>query len=157
MGRADILNGIYTTLRANTTILNLLGTVSAGNRRIYRAFPQTSPTLSTVEPAGEGWMVLQELSEMPTVQSEQLVTIHEVLDVQVHLFVTALSLAQRVLDEVDATYHWRLEQQRAIQYGEHILLNSRRFATTEKYNQATKLYEVLTAYRLTLVQETATA
>jgi hypothetical protein len=154
-GRSALFEGIYATLLADPSLVpGILGPRTVTNQRLYRAFPQQSPQLTEPSPPdGEGWLVLEEIMPGLRASLEQLETIHEATDVDFHIFSTRYSLGDAAVDVLDATWHWTVEQQRALQYGDRIVLFTRRMQSFDKYAQETKLYEKVSRYRVTLVPE----
>lgn len=155
MSRVQIFENIYSTLRADTTLPTLLGASSPSNPRILRAYSQLQELLTNYEPAGgEGWLVLLEDESQPKAYTTQEETIYESIDLNFTVYATRYSIADDVTDVLDATWHWSVEQQRDVQYGERWLLMARRLNTYEEYAQEIKMFQKTSWYRLTFVVET---
>jgi hypothetical protein len=161
VSRVEIFEHIYSTLRADTTLPVLLGAESPTNPRILRAYSQLQELLTLppgYEPSGgEGWLVLLEDESQPKAYTEQEETIYEVVDFNFTVFSTRYSIADDVCDVLDQTWHWTAEQQRDVQYGDYILLMTRRLNTYEGYAQEIKMYQKTHWYRMTFVLETQVA
>ena len=159
MSRSQIFEGIITTLNADPSLIpGILGPRTAVNQRLYRAFPQQQSLLTAYEPgAGEGWLVIEEPQPGLRAAMEQYETALELIEVNFHVFTTRYSLADDVIDVLDSYWHFSVEQQRDIQYGERLLLFSRRFMDQEKYNAETKLYEKVAQYRMQYILATLPA
>ena len=160
MSRLQIFEAVYQGLLANTTVMGLLGSPTAGNFRVYRSYPQFQSLLTSVpfEPTGnDAWLVLEEPN--PQQVAERLIyeTAWEVLELTFHVFTVRLSLAEEVIDALDVTWHWQVDQQRDLQYGTNLVLHTRRFNTEETYNPEIKLYDKRAQYRMIFVQETLSA
>lgn len=148
MSRTAIFDALFASLRADTALLALLGPVTSTNFRLYRTFPQQSQTLSAYEPApnGEGWLVVQEVAPSSSGYGRQYETIYEVLALQFHVFATRYAIADDVTAYLDTAWHWSLSQQRDVQYGDYVLLRTRRFAMQEQYAQDVKLHSKVATY-----------
>lgn len=161
MSRVQILESIYTDLRANTTLPLLLGPVSPTNPRILRSYAELQSILSTppgYDPSGgEGWLVFQETEAKLAAFSRQEETIHDVSDFDFIVYATRYSIADDVTDVLDGLYHWSIHQQREVTFGERIVLFARRLNTFEKYAQEIKLVSKTSLYRMTFVLETQIA
>mgnify|MGYP001559815553 CR=1 FL=1 len=150
MSRAQIFEGIVTALNADATLIpGILGPRTVTNQRLYRAFPQTQSLLSGYEPdGGEGWLVIEEPQSGIRNEWEQYSSVVELIEVTFHVFATRYSIADDVTDVLDSLFQFSVEQQRDIQYGERVLLFSRRVRTEEKYQLETKLYVKILGYRM---------
>ena len=161
LSRVQILESIYTDLRANATLPLLLGPVSPTNPRILRSYAELQSILSTppgYDPSGgEGWLVFQEAESKMAAYSRQEETIYELCDFDFIVYATRYSIADDVTDVLDGLYHWSVQQQREITFGERILLMSRRLNTFEKYAQEIKLVQKTSFYRMGFVLETQIA
>ena len=159
MSRAQIFEGIFQTLVADPNLQPLLGPKTAQNLRLYRNFPPFQSMLTgnglpgdKYEPQGrEGWLVVEEPQPGLRASNTQYETIYEALEVNFHIFATAYSLADDVVDILDQYFHWTVFQQRLLQYGERFILFSRRFNTEEAYAAEVKLYHKTHHYRLETV------
>jgi hypothetical protein len=146
MSRAQIKEGIYSTLLARTDLLALLGPVSADQRRLYAGWPQTQPKLTGTEP-DEGWMVIYE---------EQTVTPRELTYEDVyydfHMFVTRLSLAEDCIDIIDDIWNWKIAGQNSLFYGERLVIYSRRIHLVEGWDEETHLYHKVARVLMRMVK-----
>lgn len=147
MARTAIREALYSALTGNATLLRLLGTVSDSQRRIYSGWPQQQPVLSTTEPSGEGWLAFW---EEPTTSEED--TVFEHVRVNIVLVVTRLSLADSVVDELDALWHWRVPQQTALQYGDRFVIRAKRMGLDDGFDEERKLYQRQVRYWLEMAQ-----
>jgi hypothetical protein len=151
VSRAQIFESLYQVLLADQVLLDLLGPVSPANVRVLRSYPQLQSLLTDMEPQDEGWLVLDEAE--PTLQAvhTQLSTMYDVVEPQCSVFATRFSLCDDVIDRLDQQWHWTVDQQRAVTFGERILLSTRRFRTKDSFNSEVKLYQKDTIYRMELV------
>jgi hypothetical protein len=152
--RTDIFDAIVNDMRANAALFALLGPATSENFRLYRSFPQIMSKLTSYEPGptGEGWLVLQEAAPSAQNYDRQYATIYEVMALQFHIFATRYQIADDVAHLLDATWHWSVEQQREVQYGDWILLNTRRYAMNEVYTQGVKLHQKSASFWQTYVE-----
>ncbi len=152
--RTDIFDAIVAGMRANAALFALLGPATSENFRLYRSFPAIMSKLTSYEPGptGEGWLVLQEASPSAIAFDRQYTTNYEVLALQFHIFATRYQIADDVANLLDAEYHWSVSQQRDVQYGDWILLHSRRFNMNEVYAKEIKLSQKTLAYWQTYVE-----
>ena len=159
MSRAQLFEEIYTALTDDATLLALLGPKTSTNARIMRTFPQTQQLLSGYEPqGGEGWLVIQEGAPAGGgAFTEQFDSAYEIIGIAFHVFATRYSLADDVADVLDTLYMWTVEQQRALQYGERIVLFVRRVQQLDQYLQDVKLHQKTLLYRFACILETVHA
>lgn len=149
-----IPEGIYQDVIADSTLVALLGAVTASNYRVYRGYPQTAPVLSALEPA-EGWMTISLLGGGIAVGNEQVESIKELLNVQMDIYATRYALAHQVVERLDQQFHWRLDQQRDLTYDTHLVLFSRRLPLEEDWEEGLRLFRVRAMYRMVVVRTTA--
>ena len=146
MSRAQIKEGIYSTLLARTDLFTLLGPVTAQCRRVYNGWPQTQPKLSGTEP-DEGWCIFYE---------EQTVTPREITYEDVyydfHFFVTRLSLAEDCIDIIDDIWNWKIAGQNSLFYGERLVIYSRRIHLVEGFDEETHLYHKVARVLMRMVK-----
>lgn len=156
MGRSQIFEGIWSAISTNAPLLALLGTQSPTNRRLYRSFPQLQSFLvgpPRYEPqTAEGWLVIEEVPPGLNQSRAQYDSIFEVLDINMHIFATHYGLADDVSDLLDDLWHWSIEQQRDVQYGDFYVFFSRAFQSGEKYAEVITLPQKTRQYRFELVQ-----
>lgn len=157
--RTDIFEAIFNSINNNSDIFSLLGQKTSSNFRTYRSFPQIMSLLTSYEPGptGEGWLVLQEVAPSAAGFDKQYATIYEVMALQFHVFATRYQIADDVANLLDADYHWSIEQQRDVQYGDWILLHSRRYSMNEVYAKDIKLSQKSLNYWCTFVEATQRA
>lgn len=157
--RTDIFEAIVDDMRNNAALYALLGPATSENFRLYRSFPQIMSKLTTYEPGptGEGWLVLQEVAPSAAGFDRQYATIYEVMALQFHVFATRYQIADDVANLLDADWHWSVEQQRDVQYGDWILLHSRRYSMNEVYTKDVKLAQKSANYWLSFVEATQRA
>ena len=155
MGRSQIFEGIFSAMRASASLIPLLGTQTATNLRLYRNFPQLQSFLlgpPRYEPStAEGWLVLEEAPPGLNASRAQYDSIFEVLDINFHVFATTYGLADDVSDVLDDLFHWSIEQQRDVQYGNYYVFFSRAFQSGEKYAQEILLPQKIRQYRFEMV------
>lgn len=155
MGRSSIFEGIFGAVSADMGILSLLGPRTATNLRIYRNFVQLQSLLKgppVYEPsAGEGWLVLEESPPGLNQSRAQYDSIFEVMDVNFHVFSQLYGIADDVFDYLDTSFHWSVEQQRDVQYGDYFLFFTRAFQTGEKYAEEVKLAQKTRQYRMEFI------
>ena len=156
MSRSQIFEGIFATLQADAMLATILGATTAANPRLMRGYPQLQALLATgYEPAsGDAWLVFQEPQPYPAAAHASYESAWEVIEIAFSVFSVQYAMADAVIDQLDTTWHWSLEQQRAIQYGERILLRSRRYRTEEAYAQELKLPQKSVYYRMSFTLET---
>ena len=161
MSRVQVFENIYAQLRADTTLPTLLGAESPQNPRILRAYPQLQEILTTppgYEPSGgEGWLVFLENKSAIRAENTQRETIYEVWDIYFSVYATRYSIGDDVGDVLDQYWHWSVEQQRDVTYGDRIVLFSRRLNTYEEYAEEIKLYTKTHWFEMTFVQTTQIA
>lgn len=152
--RTDIFDAIFTTMRSDAALYALLGPATSTNFRLNRSFAPIQSLLTSYEPGptGEGWLVVQEVTPGAAGYDRQYGTIYEVMALQFHIFATRYQIADDVAQLLDATWHWSVQQQRDVQYGDWILLLTRRFNCNELYAQGVKLHQKTLAYWLTFVE-----
>ena len=155
MGRSQIFEGIWAALSTNTALLTLLGPQTPTNRRLYRNFPQLQSFLvgpPRYEPqTAEGWLVVEEVPPGLYASRAQYDSIFEILDVNFNIFATHYGLGDDVTDVLDAMFHWSVEQQRLVQYGNYYVFFSRAFQSGEKYAQDILLPQKIRQYRFEMV------
>lgn len=156
MSRTQIFEGIFGTLQADTALMGLLGPPGANNPRIMRSFPQLQALLATgYEPtSSDAWLVFQEPGPYPTAMTATYDSSWEVIEIGFHVFSTRYSLADDVIDRLDSYWHWSVDQQREVQYGERILLGTRRYRPEEVFSAEIKLPQKSAFYRMRFVLET---
>ena len=150
MARGQIWEDIYAALLADQALLALLGPVTTDNLRIYRSWPQLQTLLTGYESADEGWLVFDEPETSGAAGTDQLSSIYEVIEPRFSVIATRFSLVDDVLDRLDGLYNWSVEQQRALTFGERIVLFTRRSRTGDTWNAELKLYQKDMAYQMTL-------
>ena len=156
MSRAQLLEGIFTTLQTDTTLPGILGIPVSQNPRIMRGYPQLQNLLTTgYEPAStDAWLVILEPDPYPTSMTAQYESAWEVIEVHFAVFGVRYQTAEDVMDVLDSYWHWTVDQQRDVQYGDLILLGSRRYRVSEEYAQDVKLPKKSMAYRMRWTLET---
>ena len=154
-GRSAIFEGLFGTLLADPALVpGILGPRTVKNQRLYRSFPQEQPLLSEYEPVGgEGWLILEEMEPGPRLSVEQSETIYEVIEIAFHLFGNRYAIGDAVSDILDMYWHWTVDQQRNIQYGDRILLFTRRRESSDKYAQGVKLHQKTIKYMMRFIPE----
>lgn len=156
MGRSQIFEAIYSALSTDTQLIPLLGGQTATNLRVYRNFPQLQSFLAgppIYEPrTTEGWLVIEETPPGLMTSRAQYDSIYEVLDLACHIYATTYGLGDDVADILDSYWHWQVEQQRDIQYGDYYVFFTRAFQSYEEYAQPIKLPHKIRQYRLELVK-----
>jgi hypothetical protein len=140
-----VFDAIYALLANDPALIpGLLGPRVPQNLRLYRASPQVENRLSTYEPnqPAEGWVIIEE--PMPALRqaSEQVSSNHEFLSVAFHVFGTTYAVTHAVLDLLDESFHWEIEQQRDVAWGDRL-----RHVRT-KYEALSKRYSLLHGIRL---------
>ena len=154
MSRAQIFEGIYATLQADLDLKLLLGPPVSQNPRIMRSFPQLQALLDRYDATPqEGWLVFEEPGPYLTAMTATYESAWEVIEIIFHIFTLRFSLADDVVDRLDMIWHWSVDQQRDVQYGERLLLGSRRFRLEETYAQDIKLPQRSAHYRMRFVLE----
>jgi len=151
-----IFESIFSTLATDTSLIpGLLGQPNATNMRIYRAWPQFQTMLTTYEPnqPSEGWLVIEESDYGLRAASEQYRTNHELAAIQFHVYGTTYTLTHDVLDVLDAYFHWEIDQQRDISFGDRFLVYTRRFLQVDKYHDQAKMFEKDILYRMEMVRK----
>lgn len=134
----------------------ILGTRTATNLRIYRAFVQMQSMLSSYEPSPpEGWIVIEEAMPVMRLGAQQWSSNHEYCAVAFQVFATQYSLTHDALDLLDTYFHFEIEQQRDLVFGERIVLFTRRTSQQDKYAQDVKLFQKTITYDLEMVRATA--
>lgn len=157
--RSQIFEALFAALRANTALMALLGPATSTNFRLYRTFPQAQQLLSSYEPqpSGEGWLIVQEVTPTAMAYDRQYTTIYEVMALQFHVFATRYEIADNVAALLDTTWHWSVPQQRDVQYGDWILLQSRRFEMHEAFAQDIKAHQKTATFWMQFVLATQPA
>lgn len=145
--------GIYQLLLADQVLLDILGPVTARNMRILRSFPQLQQGLTAYEPANEGWLVIDEPEPTLRAVAEQLESAWEIIEPTFAVLATRLSVCDDVSDRIDQVFHWTIDQQRALQFGERIVLFTRRLRTKDSWNKELKLYQKDIIYLMKMVVE----
>ena len=149
MSRAIIFEQIFQTLVQNDALFRLLGPRTSENMRVYRAWPQLMSVLTHYEPkGGEGWLVFHEEELSQGSATTNYESIIEVIEPMFTVVATRFSLVDDIIDELDKTWQWAVPQQRFLQYGERLLLLSRRLTVAEKYAQEIKLPQKAFRYRM---------
>ena len=156
MARTQIFDGIFATLQADPVLPTLLGPPVAQNPRIMRGYPQLQSLLATgYEPVtSDAWLVFLEPNPYLRVVTDNLETAFEVLEIQFGIYAVQYRVADDVMDVLDQYWQWSITQQRDIQYGERILLRSRRFRVEETYAQELKLPQKSLFYQMQFTLET---
>ena len=156
MARSQLFEGIFTTLQTDPTLPLLLGPPVAQNPRLMRGFPQLQNLLATgYEPAStDAWLVFLEPDPYPRAQAATFENAFEVVEIQFAVLAVRYDTADLVADVLDSYWHWTVEQQRDIQYGERILLATRRYRTEESYAKDLKLPQKSLWYRMRFTLET---
>ncbi len=155
MSRTQIFEGIFATLQADAAIVSLLGPPIPQGPRMLRSFPQLQTLLETYEPTqNDAWLVFQEPEPYPTSMTATYESIWEVVEIGFLIFAVRYSLADDVIDRLDTYWHWSVDQQRDVRYGERILLGSRRYRPFESYAQEIKLPQKSAFYRMRFILET---
>ena len=156
MGRSAIFEGLWSAMQADTALIPLLGGLTPTNRRLYRSFPQLQSFLKgppLYEPREmEGWLVLEEAEPGINQSRAQYDSIMEILDIHMHIFATTYGLADDVTDVLDDLFHWSIESQRDVQYGEYFVFFSRAMQSGEEYAEDIKLCHKTRLYRFELVE-----
>ena len=155
MGRSQIFEGIFSAVTGNTSLMTLLGTRTATNLRVYRNFPQLQSFLlgpPRYEPStAEGWLVIEEKAGGGSEGYEQAETHFEVLNIGFHAYATHYAVADDVTDYLNALFHWTVEQQRDVQYGDNHLFFTRAYQSEEAYAEAITLPHKTRWYRMVFV------
>lgn len=142
MARRDVWIGIYSALNVSA-VTNLLGSQTVTNNRLYVGWPQEQPILSGQEP-DEGYVVWH---EEPTRKNGA----YEDVRVNFTVVTTRPTTADKVIDQMDALWDWRVPQQKAVTYGTRILLTSGRVQTTQEYDEARRLHRRTASYEMEFV------
>jgi hypothetical protein len=152
-----IFESVFTTLYQDTHLVpGILGPRTSQNLRIYRAFVQLQSMLSTYEPQPpEGWLVITQPAAGIGRQNQQMTSNHEYMDVVFSCYATQYSVTHDVLDLLDTQYHWEVEQQRDVLFGERYLLFARRLQEEDLYAQEVKLFRKDITYRMEFVRDEA--
>jgi hypothetical protein len=153
VARAQIWESIYQALLADAPLLELLGPVTLNNLRILRSFPQLQSLLTDYEPQNEGWLVIDEPKPSLRAISDQITSAWEVIEPVMSIFATRFSLCDDASDRIDQSFHWSIVQQRDLQFGERIVLFTRRIETADKYDSEVKLYRKDVTYKIEMVVE----
>ena len=160
MPRTAIFEALFQALVDDPDLVpGILGPRTVTNQRLYRSFPQIQSLLTSFEPGngGEGWLVLEEQEPGLRAAIEQFDTVHEVLEVVFHIYGNRYAIGDAVTDILDTFWHWSVDQQREIQYGDRILLFTRRLESSDTYAKDIKLFEKVLKYRMVFVPETVLA
>ena len=83
--------------------------------------------------------------------ADQINSAWEVIEPTFSIFATRFSLCDDVSDRIDLNFHWTVQQQRDVQFGERIVLFTRRYRTGNKYDKETKLYEKAITYKMEMI------
>ena len=153
-----IFTEIFGTLQADPSLVpGILGSATIDNLRIYRAWPQFESMLTDYEPnqPSEGWMVIEETDPELGAAQEQYKTIDDELSILFHVYGTTYSVTHDVLDILDTYWHWEVDQQRDVKYGDRFLFFTRRWRQFDKYHDTSKMYEKQITYRMTFVRDVA--
>jgi hypothetical protein len=150
-----IFEQIFSMLVNDATLVpGILGPRTATNLRLYRAWPQLQSLLLSYEPQPpEGWLVVEQPQPSLRLGQGQLDSNHELFEIAFHCYATQYSVAQDVLDVLDTLFHWSVQQQRDLTFGERIVLFTRRYSTQDKYAQDVKLFEKVMTYFLETVRD----
>ena len=152
-----IFEGIMGILRNDPSLVpGILGPKTVTNMRLYRVWPQMQTYLTTYEPnqPSEGWIVVEEPEPSLRFAQRGFQTNHQFLDVTFHCYATTYALAHAVQDVLDTYFHWSLQQQHALQWGERIVLFVRRYSEVDKYQESVKLAQKdMTYYFETVLAE----
>ena len=156
MARTDIFAGLFATLQGDLVLPTLLGPVGTQQPRMMRGFPQLQHLLSTgYEPAAsDAWLVFVEPDPYPRAMTAMFDTAFEILEIQFAVFAVQYQTADLIADVLDSYWHWSVDQQRAVQYGDRILLGTRRYRTEETYAKELKLPQKSMFYRMRFTLET---
>lgn len=153
-----VFESIVGTLQQDPSLVpGILGPMSMDNLRLYRAWPQFQSLLTTYEPnqPSEGWLVLEEIDPGFGASQEQYRSNHEIMNIMFHVYGTTYSVTHATLDVLDAYWHWEVDQQRDVQYGERYLFFTRRYREFDAFYDAAKIYEKRIIYRMTFVRDSA--
>jgi hypothetical protein len=103
MSRLEFKQFIFADLNTSA-VIDLLGSVTVCNARVYFAWPQEQPALSNepTEP-GEGWLTYHE-KYTPIAWNQ----IREDFLFEVNIFATRVSVCEQVLDVLDDKWHWKM-------------------------------------------------
>jgi hypothetical protein len=152
MARTEVFEQIFQVLLTNDALFKLLGPRTSENMRLYRSYPQLMSVLTSYEPkGGEGWLLFHEEESLPSSSTSNFESIIEIVEVLFTAVATRFSLVDDVLDVLDQTWQWSVPQQREVQYGERLLLFSRRLTAAEKYAPDIKLPQKTSKYRMEFV------
>ena len=157
MARGALFENLYQTLVTDTVLPTIIGAPSSGSFRVFRAFPPFQNFLTSVpfEPLSlDGWVVIEEAEMQPVGTHLMYDSMYEVVEPMFHIYTPRNSIADEVIDVLDSYWHWQIPQQRAVTYGDRLLLETRRFRTQEAFDQATKLFHRQAQYRMVFVPET---
>ena len=150
-----IFEGVMSILQADTNLVpGLLGPKTVTNQRLYRNFPASQQFLRGYEPnqPSEGWLVVEEPQATITASHTEYTSNHELVELLFHCYATTYSLTHAVLDILDMSFHWVLDQQRSVTWGDRFLLFTRRYMVKDEYQQDIKLYSKAIHYRMDLVR-----
>ena len=150
-----VFEGIMTLLQNDASLVpGILGAKTVTNQRLYRSWPASQQFLRGYEPnqPSEGWLVVEEPQAMASLAQGQYTTNHEYLELVVHVYGTTFSLTHAVLDVLDSYFHFTVDQQRDITWGDRFLLFTRRYGQKDEYQQDIKLYSKAIQYRMDLVR-----
>jgi len=151
-----IFQNIMALLQADPQLVpGILGPKTVQNMRIYRAWPQMQSFLTSYEPIqpGEGWLVVEEPAPGIRAAAGQYGSDPEFVDILFHCYSTRYSVAHDVLDVLDSLFHWTLEQEVDIAWGNRFLFFSRRYMDADKYQQDIKMFEKQLFYRMEFVRD----
>lgn len=151
-----IFQNIMTLLQADAQLIpGLLGPKTVQNMRLYRAWPQMQSFLTTYEPTqpAEGWLVVEEPAPGLRASMGQYTSDHEFLEILFHVYATKFSLTHAVIDVLDTYFHWLVEQEVDVQWGNRVLFFTRRYQDVDKYQADIKLFEKQVSYRMEFVRD----
>jgi hypothetical protein len=155
-----VFEGIMGLLRNDPQLVpGILGPRTVQNQRLYRPYPSIYNSLSTYEPnqPSEGWLVVEEPVPSRFFSQRGFATNHQFFDILFHCYATTYALAHQVQDVLDGMFHWELQQQRDLQWGERIILFARRYSEVDKYMESIKLAQKDITYYFETVLETSPA
>jgi hypothetical protein len=148
-----IWESIYQLLLADAPLLAILGPATLNNLRVLRSFPQLQSLLTDYEPQNEGWLVIDEPKPSLRAVSDQITFAWEIIEPIISVLATRFSLCDDAIDRMDQYFHWSVAQQRDLQFGERIVLFTRRIETADKYDSEVKLYRKDTTFKMEMVVE----
>jgi hypothetical protein len=155
MAFEDILTSVMGILQADPLLVpGILGPRTVTNQRLYRVFPQMTQFLTTYEPnqPAEGWIAVEQPPPSLRFAIRGYQTNHEYVDIVFHVYGTTFSLGHAVLDVLDTYFHWTIQQEHDVIWGDRILLFTRRYQEHDAYQQSLKLAEKQIMYAMELVR-----